>query len=188
MQPVARVLQHYYQVILGNFEELYRKNVVEQQRKALLMRSGAAPQAPGGGIGQTPQQAGGVNGNLQPGQQDTAGVTNGMGMIGQPISSAQPSGVPTNSGSTFPLQPPPQSDHQRQPSATPSMLGGISNDGTPNQTSIGGYPAQAAVKIASETEQDGLTNKRKLESEEVDIKRARQKTGQHPLFIILHVD
>ena len=50
MQPVARVLQHYYQVILGNFEELYRKNVVEQQRKALaLVRSGAASQGPGAG-------------------------------------------------------------------------------------------------------------------------------------------
>src|SRR5882724_48129 len=104
MQPVARVLQHYYQVILGNFEELYRKNVLDQQRKALLMRSGATPQAPGGGIGQTPQQAG-VNGSLQSGQQDTAGVTNMMGMMGQPISNAQSSGVLANGAGTLPLQP-----------------------------------------------------------------------------------
>jgi SWI/SNF chromatin-remodeling complex subunit SWI1 len=177
MQPVARVLQHYYQVILGNFEELYRKNVVDQQRKALLMRSGATPQASGGGIGQTPQQAG-VNGSLQPGQQDTAGVTNMMSMMGQPISNAQPSGVLANGVGALPLQPPSQSDHQRQPSVTPSMSSTTLNvDGTSSQASVGGYPAQATAKTASEAEQDGQSNKRKLESEEVDIKKARQKTG-----------
>jgi SWI/SNF chromatin-remodeling complex subunit SWI1 len=164
---VARVLQHYYQVILGNFEELYRKNVVEQQRKALAQnRTGAAPQ---GG----PQA--GVNGNLQLGQQDTASAVNVMGMMGQPISNAQSTGVTANNATNFPLQPQQSSDHQRQPSATPSMSG--ATDGASGQTAITGYPAQVSVKPAPETEQDSLSGKRKLESEEADVKRARQKTG-----------
>ena len=166
MQPVARVLQHYYQVILGNFEELYRKNVVEQQRKALtMMRSsgGAGAATPGS------QQAG-INGNLPLGQQDSSGVLNIMGMMGQPIPIVQSPSVQ-------------QSDHQHQP--TSSMSGSTSNiDGKPATT---GYPAQASAKPMTETEQDGFNNKRKLASEEPDVKRARQKTGQRLSSSVSHV-
>jgi SWI/SNF chromatin-remodeling complex subunit SWI1 len=176
MQSVARVLQHYYQVILGNFEELYRKNVVDQQRKALLSRAGGAPQVPGSGVSTGPQQ-GGVNGSSQPGQQDTTGAANVM--VGQHLSNAQSAGAGGNNAATFSLQQPPQGDHQYQPSATPSMSGATSTlDGTPSQTSISGFSAQPSVKPASETEQDGLSSKRKLQSEEPDGKRVRQKTGQ----------
>ena len=177
MQSVARVLQHYYQVILGNFEELYRKNVVDQQRKALLSRTGGAPQVPGSGVSAGLQQ-GGVNGSLQPGQQDTTGTANVM--VGQHLSNAQSAGTGGNNAATFSLQQPSQGDHQHQPSATLSMSGATSTlDGTPSQTSISGFSTQSSVKPGSETEQqDGLSSKRKLQSEEPDGKRVRQKTGQ----------
>ena len=172
MQPVARVLQHYYQVILGNFEELYRKNVVEQQRKALVNTRSSAPPQGASASGSQPI------GSLQTGQQDTSAVVNVMSMMGQSISNAPSTGLTANSAATQPQQ---QNDIQRQPSSTPSMSGAIPNvDGTSGQISISGYPAQPSVKIPSETEQDGLSNKRKLESEEADVKRARQKTGQPP--------
>jgi SWI/SNF chromatin-remodeling complex subunit SWI1 len=160
LQPVARVLQHYYQVILGNFEELYRKNVIDQQRKALSLRSGAASQPSGQGA-QTS-----INGNLQLAQQDVANV---MG---------------TNGAATFPMQTPSHSDHQRQPSVTPSTSGAAAPDGISGQSSVSGYLAQVSVKATSETEQDELSNKRKLDSDEADVKRARQKTGQSLLIYV----
>lgn len=159
IQPVARVLQHYYQAILGSFEELYRKNVMDQQRKASQLRS-----TPGAGF-DIPQ---GLSSSQQP--------DSGMGMMGQPQS-------PLVSSTSFALQPLPPSPHLQQPSATPNMPNNSLNmngiEGSPGPSS-GGYPGQASTSNILDHEQDGLSNKRKLESEEPDIKRARQKTGNIP--------
>lgn len=189
VQSVARVLQNYYQVILGKFEEVYKKNVSEQQRKALSgqMRPGDPQPSPARMVAGS-QQAG-----SQPSQQSAGGGEgNVMGMMGQPISISQSSGASANSATPFPLQPIPQSPQLHQLPGTPSMQSIAPNisgaDGILPQSSITEYPAQATPKVMLDHEQEGLSHKRKLEAEEDDAKRARQKTGKNQqLFVFLYV-
>lgn len=120
----------------------------------------------------------------QPSQQGAGGgAGNVMGMVGQPISNAQSSGASVNSAAPFPLQPTSQNPHLHQPPSTPSMQSTAPNisgiDGNLPQPSITEIPTQTAPKIMVDHEQDGLSHKRKLESEDDDAKRARQKTGKN---------
>lgn len=179
IQPVARVLQQYYQVILGNFEELYRKNVAEQARKAKAIASQMRPgdsqgsasrvmpgsqQAGSGGVSQSSQQGAG------------GGVENVMSMMGQQLGiNTQSFGASTNGAPSFPLQQTPQSPHS---TSTPTMAGVTPIiDSTVGQSPISAYPAHTGTHNILDHEQDGL-GKRKLESEEAELKRARQKTGE----------
>lgn len=178
-QSVAAMLQNYYQIILGGFEEVYRKNILEQQRK---VRSGQIrPGDPLARMVAGSQQAG------QPGQQVAGGGEGSMmGMVGQPISS----GAPSNGAAPFPLQPTPQSPHLHQPPGTPSMQRATPNinavDGVPLQSSITEYSTQVTAKVMDH-EQDGVSHKRKLDTEEDDAKRARQKIGRSQLYRSLRI-
>ena len=130
---------------------------MDQQRKALQSRGGQ----PAGTGFDSPQ--GGA-----PGQQGDGGI----GSMGQPQS-------PVVSSTPFSLQAIPPSPHTRQPSAIPNMpsnnLNGL--EGSPGP-SLGGYSGQPSTSNLLDQDQDGFHNKRKLESEEPDLKRARQKTGE----------
>jgi SWI/SNF chromatin-remodeling complex subunit SWI1 len=189
VQSVARVLQHYYQAILGGFEEVYKRNVSEQHRKALSGQTRPGdPQASPARMAAGSHQAGPSS---QPSQQGAGGgVGNVMGMVG-PISNAQSSGASANSAAPFPLQPTPQSPHLHQQPGTPSMQSTAPNisgvDGSLPQSSITEYPAQATPKVMLDHEQDGLSHKRKLESEEDDAKRARQKIGKNRICLPLRI-
>lgn len=165
MQPTARLLQYFYQGLLGNFEELYRKNAAEQTRKAKAMgQNMGSPMRPGDAASRV------VSGNQQAGpsgSQPGSGGTGNMGMMGQQ-SNPQSTGSPTNGVPSFPMQGPP-SPH---PPGTPTMHGGS----PAAEGGVGQFPAQGSSANILDHEQDGL-GKRKLESEEADLKRARQKTG-----------
>ncbi|KAJ7786105.1 hypothetical protein B0H16DRAFT_1489168 [Mycena metata] len=120
---VAQVLAQYYMAILHPFEEVYRNNLHNQQRKAQASRlQGLTPATPTRPDGSAPQRVSQTNVPQTPVRR---------------LSSA-------SQGSA------------QNPSSESGQVNGISPDGT-----------------ALDQEQG---TKRKLESEEADIKRARQKT------------
>ena len=109
-----------------------------------------------------------VSGNQQAGSsgsQPGGGAVGNMSMGQQ--SNTQPSGSLTNGAPSFSMQGPP-SPHQP---ATSTIHGG-----SPTIEGAGHFPAQPGSTNMLDHEQDGL-GKRKLEFEEADLKRTRQKTG-----------
>uniref|UniRef100_A0A0W0G2R4 ARID domain-containing protein n=1 Tax=Moniliophthora roreri TaxID=221103 RepID=A0A0W0G2R4_MONRR len=142
MTSVAQSLQHYYNMILGSFEEFYKRNTLEKQRsmQAMKMNGPAAlpgtPSRPGPTPMQIPSRMGPPN---TPGQPPHPGMN---------------ASNPTNGGVPFPsgVQPSP---------------------GTP-QNAKGMSAADGIIDGTGSEDSQGL--KRKLESEELDGKRARQKT------------
>lgn len=91
-QPVAPVLERYYTAILGPFEEMYRKNAMEQAARASMAAQGRVPQA-------GPQQMGGQSGRAgsimgMPGMNGMLGNNSAaMNMVPQ----MNPSPLPDNS-------------------------------------------------------------------------------------------
>lgn len=186
--------------ILHPFEDAYKRNLAEQHRRATLTGSrqpgaqqqqqgppassgqGRAPQAGPGGASQSgflPQIQGGTAGSM-------------MNLMGQSISASAPS---TSAPSfSIPSQPNPHPPHHRPPSSsTPSMAGQgasqnlgatLSSDipgmNVGQQTSTGLAPQGLDQKNV--LDQDAVSIKRKLDSEEPESKRTRQKTGNHGLF------
>ncbi|KAG7099359.1 hypothetical protein E1B28_001215 [Marasmius oreades] len=121
---VAQSLQHFYNLILGAFEDFYRKNTLDKQRmqaQAMRQMNGAGP------LPATPTRPG----------------PNPMQMA----RAAHP-GVPTNGSVVFPQNTP----------------------GTP-QTMKG-----SEAFVESNSSEDSQALKRKLEPEEHDLKRVRQRT------------
>ena len=163
IQPTARLLQYFYQGLLGNFEELYRKNAAEQTRKTKAMgQNMVSPMRPGDATSRV------VSGNQQAGpsgSQPGGGAVGNMNMGQQ--SNVQSAGPSTNGAPSFPMQGPP-SPHRP---ATPTMHGSL-----PAIEGDGQFSAQTGSTNILDHEQDSL-GKRKLELEEADLKRARQKTG-----------
>lgn len=149
------------------FEEMARRNMHESNRKA-MMTSGRQP-----GVNAGPPNVNAVSaaphGELASGAVGANGVGNMTGGQHQHLTISPASQS----------QPLPQSPHLRhtsvpnfQPSATLS-----SSDLAPNQLN-GVISGPQLAKPASETfESDTQGTKRRLESEEAEGKRARQKTG-----------
>ena len=192
---VAMMLSQYYMAILHPFEEMYKRNLHGQQRKAQLASAqlGAQGQqlsSTASGQGRPPQ--GGSNGSQPafPGQMQRGATANTMGLVSQPIAGAHASGSTVNGTSQFhqPSQTP-QVPHQQLPSSTFNMQ-------QPNQgisQSLNAAPQSESIAAAHQSnvpaseqnvlDQDVQGIKRKLDSEEADGKRARQKTGKNLLLI-----
>ncbi|KAJ7107628.1 hypothetical protein C8R43DRAFT_1243642 [Mycena crocata] len=133
---VAQMLAQYYMAILLPFEEVYRNNVQNQQRKA-----------------QASRQASSLQGLPQPGLQ--------QGL--PPTTPTRPDGSSPQRVSQTNV---PQTPARRLSSASQGSVQNPSNE----NTSVNGVSSES---IALDQEQ-GI--KRKLELEEADNKRARQKT------------
>lgn len=197
-QSTAAVLAQYYMAILHPFEDAYKRNVQEQQRRAILAsrQPGAqVPQAPGSSSGQgRPLQVGSAGGGAQsgfPGQMQGGGTTNMMGLMGQPIAGTHASSSSTNGTSQYSQYPQasqvtPQTPHQRPSSSalntqqsTPIVPQGLhptsSLESMPGTTTMLQSNGQTEKNVL---DQDMQGLKRKLDSEEADIKRVRQKTGK----------
>lgn len=170
-RPVGQILGQLYAAILQPFDEFYRRNMQEGNRRAM-----AAGRQPGASAG-PPSMNGGASAphvGLQPG---TAGPNAVGGMMAQHTVNNQNSTVSPASQS----QPLPQSPHLRQSSAPnfqslaiPSDLAPQASSQTQINTSISAPQLTKPTPDASEPETQGT--KRRLESEEAEGKRARQKT------------
>ena len=157
---VALMLSQYYMVILHPFEELYKKNLQEQQKKA-----------------QIPQRQGGLSGNSFPGvgrpapgmpNMEQLGVRqmNANGLMPQNISSA-------NSSMQY---------SQLQNQARPPSTQSLHQISAPESHSSLPHPELESLAPTVDSnllDQDVLGIKRKHDQDERETKRARQKTGKH---------
>lgn len=171
------MLSQYYMAILYPFEETYKRNLQDQQKRAMLSRQAGAPaqQSPIVLPGQSrPPQGVGAQSGL-PGQMlQRGGLGNSMNSMSQQIpniSAGTNIPVPYQQSSHTPQIP-----HQRPQAASeipgvPNLSHSISDiDSIPGQA-LGHGPDNNLL------DQDLQGIKRKLETDDVDNKRVRQKTG-----------
>lgn len=163
---VATMLEQMYTAILYPFEDLYKKNIQEQQRKAQL----ASRQMPMGQAGQMRPLVSNVVPQV-PGQMQRPPMP-AMGMMGQQMPNSNNPHFPNTATHT------PQTPHQR-----------------PGSTALGAQIPTHNIPISQSAPQPGISPagesnlldgdiqgiKRKLDMEDAEGKRARQKTGMlHP--------
>ncbi|KAH7921783.1 hypothetical protein BV22DRAFT_1049359 [Leucogyrophana mollusca] len=184
-RSVAAMLANYYAAILHPYESMYRQNLQEQNRQAMMAagrQAGASqsPSIPGSGPNPPhPAMGGAPAGFLHQGQGNGT-----MGIPGQPMSNNHTS-VTASSGSPHvnPSQSLPQSPHLRHTPSAPNlhspgtvMAPDALADFLPNPQLNGTISGHN--KSAQEVhEQDIPGTKRRLDSEESEGKRARLKTG-----------
>jgi SWI/SNF chromatin-remodeling complex subunit SWI1 len=167
---VALMLEQMYTAILYPFEDLYKKNLQEQQRKAQMASRQMAMSQSGQMRGMPPN---GVQGVSPPIQQMQRGPMPNMGMMG-------PS-MPNVNGAHFPnaVTHTPQTPHQRPGSTALNAQMSSHNIVLPQSTPQSGMgPTSDSNLLDSDIQ--GI--KRKLDMEDPEGKRARQKTGQ-----LLHI-
>lgn len=159
---VAMMLEQMYTAILYPFEDLYKKNIQEQQRKAQL----ASRQMPMGQAGQMRGMAPNVVPQVS-GQMQRAPMP-AMGLMGQQMPNPNASHFPNTATHT------PQTPHQRPGSA---VLG--AQLPTHNLPITQSTPQSGISPAGDSNLLDGDIQgiKRKLDMEDAEGKRARQKTG-----------
>jgi len=157
---VALMLSQYYMVILHPFEELYKKNIHEQQKKA-----------------QIPPRPGSMPGNSFPGSNGLGRPTPGIPNMEQPgVRQMNANGLmPQNISSVNSSTQYSQMHNQHRPTQ------GLHQISAPDSHSSLPHPeldSLASVADSNLLDQDMLGIKRKHDQDERETKRARQKTGK----------
>ncbi|KAG9314493.1 hypothetical protein JVU11DRAFT_5290 [Chiua virens] len=181
-QSTSVLLASYYNAIIQPFEEVYRRNLQDTNRKTMMSAgrptgASAVPNNPSNIPPQPPNPA------LQGPSQLSSSVNNMMGLLNQSVSGQSTSISITGSPNATTSQPLPQSPHPQHvlPNASLSGTHGFSDSLAGhslvpplNSTTIGLLPSSTG---SEPNEQDAPGTKRRLESEELDGKRAKLKTG-----------
>lgn len=163
---VAAILSQYYMAILQPFEEAYRKNIQDNHRKAQPTVRPPQPPTMAPGHGRPPQA--GPSGAQGPFHGPMQRV-NSANMIG----SMSQSHIP-GSANHFPSHTPQTPQHHASASSMGAPLGII-------PTHESQLPLNGDKNIL---DQDVQGLKRKVESDDTDIKRARQKTGESHVVVL----
>ncbi|KIJ68293.1 hypothetical protein HYDPIDRAFT_24587 [Hydnomerulius pinastri MD-312] len=192
-RSTATILANYYSAILQPFEEIYRRNVQENNRKA-MMTAGRPPGAPGV-PNSTPNMHHQAPGAAMAGAaSQLPGASGMMGLLNQSVSGTQNLSISINGSSPAPVsQPLPQSPRPQQVAPNTNISGthGFSDSlaGHSLAQPLGGSthgnttPGNA---VSEHHEHDVPGMKRRFESEEVDGKRAKLKTGGTELPDAVH--
>lgn len=174
--PPAVVLARYYQILLLPFEEVLTRSAQEGNRKPMT--------APGRPAGEMPDSVSNIP--PPPGTASQIGSITPSHSITVPIDQPTISGIqtrPSGSPPGPPSQPLPQSPcpPQAPPGSNSSGSFGLSEAlaGNPLSQPLGGTTlAQLPTGTANDHQDQDLSGlKRKLETDEVDGKRAKLKTG-----------
>lgn len=164
-------MQHYYIRILGPFEEMYRKSA--RQPQGMQGRPQAGFPMPGAGQG-NPAAMNGIPGTFPPvGSLPAMNGHNDLGMMVQPINGGNIQ-VPDMSagGVSVPFAGQPQLPTRQQPPN--GLMSGL--NGTNGISATG---SMSELNVPGPGDVDADARKRKMEdSEELNGKRARQKTGE----------
>lgn len=173
---VSLMLSQYYMAILHPFEETYKRNLQDQQKRAMLSRQGGTPaqQSPIVLPGQSRPQGVGIQSNISGQMLQRGGLGNSMNSMSQQVSNIS-TGTSISTSYQQSLNTP-QISHQRPQTA--SEISGIPNSAHPI-TDIDSVPGQVVGHVPDNNllDQDLQGIKRKLETDDGDNKRVRQKTG-----------
>lgn len=186
-QATAAALRHYYNNIIGPFEEAYRKNMArEQQQRAHQGRAqGGMPMA-GGGQGRPAMS--GIAGTFPPvGTLPAMNGSNNSGMMAQTAAAnaLQPPDASSLGGingvQSFGSQALPQTQQISQ--LPPNGINGALDARSLGSMDGTGIALSTTDSNGSVTDLDGDGRKRKMdEGEEPGSKRARQRTGKLDVF------
>lgn len=166
------ILAHYYNAIIQPFEEVYRRNVQDTNRKA-MGRPPGAPVVPNNPPNVPSQTTSSVLAGTS--SQLSGSANNMMGLLNQSVSGGQNTSVSITGSPTAPAsQTLPQSPHPGTHGFSDSLAGHplvppLSGTTTGPLTSSAGNEHR---------EQDAPGMKRRFESEELDGKRAKLKMGE----------
>lgn len=183
-RATSAILAHYYNAIIQPFEEAYRRNVQDPNRKTMMITGrppgAVVPSNPPNVHPQTPSSA--LPG---PSSQLSGSVHNMMGFLNQSVSGGQNTSVSiTGSPTALASQTLPQSPHPQHGVPNTSLSGthgfsdplaGHSLVPPLSNTTIGPLPSSVGNE---HYEQDVPGVKRRFESEELDGKRAKLKMGE----------
>jgi SWI/SNF chromatin-remodeling complex subunit SWI1 len=161
--------------MLHPFEDAYKRNVAEQQRRALAAKQpGTVPpsQVPGGPLGQQHSPQAGAAGTPLHGVPVQMGSTTQPGNIMGMMNAQTPAAI-ANSAPHFSLSS--QSSSQSPQRPTSAQHPGSSTPQSANVQPSSEFLSGSHSSDKLESEVQGM--KRKLDSEETDAKRTRQKTG-----------
>lgn len=153
---MAKLLHDHYFAFLYPFEQMYKRNLHDQQKKLQMSQTqGSLVEQQFAGSSGLPRQNVGMPPNLQ-----QSGI--------RPMSSngITPQSMPTTNGMGQFMQ---MGNQQRPPLASSDSHGSV----TPSD--LDAFPQTVDANIL---DQDSQGIKRKHDSDDVDIKRVRQKTGQ----------
>lgn len=183
-RATSAILAHYYNAIIQPFEEVYRRNVQDTNRKAMMTtsRPPGAPGVPNNPPNMHPQPPSSA---LSGPSSQLSGSVNMMGLPNQSVSGGQNTSVSITGSPTAPAsQTLPQSPHPQHGVPNTYLpgthgfsdsLSGHSLVPPPSSTTTGPLPGSSGNE---HHEQDTPGMKRRLESEELDGKRARLKMGE----------
>ncbi|KAF8225042.1 hypothetical protein L208DRAFT_1380821 [Tricholoma matsutake] len=163
-QPsVAQTLGQYYMAMLHPFEEMYKRNMQDQQKKAQISRQGGAQSQHPPSVQGRPMQ-----------------VT-GSGSQSAQLQRGPPGPLSMNGAAQFTHAYTPQTPHQRPSSANL----GQPDHSTPNSLStlpdtLLDAPQANGFGDGNVLDQEMQGIKRKMDFDLEDTKRARQKTGSEP--------
>lgn len=177
-QSTAGILQHYFVQLLGPFEEVYRKN-----QRGHPGRPQQGFPMPGAGQGR-PGGMPGMPGTFPPvGTLPAVHGTNNSGMMGQPMAGNMQVPDLPQAGMNIPFAGQGQMQTRHAAQQLPNGMGN-NMDGTPFSTrrpdAIGISATPSLSDLNGTVDIDAEGRKRKMEEgDEVNGKRARQKTGDH---------
>ncbi|KAF9229460.1 hypothetical protein BS17DRAFT_688881 [Gyrodon lividus] len=183
-RSIATILAYYYNAIIQPFEEFYRRNVQETNRKAMMTagRLQGAPAVPNS----TPSMLHQSPGAALPGaaSQLPGPVNSMMGLLNQSVSGNQNVSTSIHGSPSAPASHPlPQSPHPQQTVSNASISGShgfsdsLSGHSLAPPLSGGNMGHLPNSALNEHHEQDVPGMKRRFESEEVDGKRVKLKTG-----------
>lgn len=180
-RPTSAILANYYNAIIQPFEDAYRRNVQDTNRKA-MMTTGRPPGAPAV-PNNPPNMPSQSPSSVHPGTsaQLPGPVNSMMGLLNQSVSGGQSTSISITGSPTAPAsQTLPQSPHPPNSSLSGThsfsdSLAGHSLVPPLNNTSVGPLPSSVGNE---HHEQDAPGMKRRFESEELDGKRTKLKTGE----------
>jgi SWI/SNF chromatin-remodeling complex subunit SWI1 len=189
-RPTSAILASYYNAIIQPFEEAYRRDVQDTNRKAMM--STGRPPGPPVVPNNPPNIPSQTPGSAFPGSssQLSGPVNNMMGLLNQSVSGGQSTSVSITGSPAAPAsQTLPQSPHPQHGMPNTSLSGthgfseslaGHSLIPPLSSTTIGSLPSSASNE---HHEQDAPGTKRRFESEELDGKRTKLKIGEVNLMM-----
>lgn len=197
-QATAVALRHYYNNIIGPFEDAYRKNMAREQQQRALQQGRAQGGMPMPGGGPPRPSMGPMSGTFPPvGTLPAMNGNSGSGMMVQPTAgnALQPTDTPL--GGISGMQFAGSQGLPQAPQGSQLPVGGM--NGTPDMRGLGSMDmtnldginlpmtASGSTGPVEIVEADG--RKRKVEDlEDLNMKRARQKIGNANQNFLLESD
>ncbi|KAF8898585.1 hypothetical protein BD779DRAFT_1484669 [Infundibulicybe gibba] len=181
LTSVAALLSQHYMALLFPFEEMYKRNMQDQHKRAQMASRQAGPQGPQPPSTMSRPYQNNIHSGAPPlpGQMQR-GMVNPMGLMNQGVPGPHTSMTGTNGNSNFPPLPQTPQTPQQRPSSAALNIPSTSNLNNVVMHDSMVQPPHNQSSDVNVLDQDTQGMKRKMVGDDDDSKRARLKTGSEP--------